>query len=191
MIFPMRRDLFFLFGLALIAFASFWPVSRLGFIGYDDLDYVYQNPAVQSGLNLDSFAWAFDGFHAGNWHPVTWLSHMLDCQWFGVNPQEEHWVNLFFHVANTLLVYSWLRQLTGACWRAFFVAALFAAHPLHVQSVAQISERKDVLSGFFCLATLMAYTRYSRHKRHELPFWFFYYWPWASWPSPCWSPCRS
>jgi len=161
----MRRESLFLLGLALIASVCLWPVTRLGFIGYDDLDYVYQNPAVQSGLNSESVAWAFGGFHAGNWHPVTWLSHMLDCELFGLNPQEEHRVNLLFHIANTLLIFIWLRQLTRAQWRSFFVAALFATHPLHVQSVAWISERKDVLSGFFCLGTLIAYTRYCQEKK--------------------------
>ncbi len=164
MIFAMRRELLFLSGLTLITFACLWPVTHLGFIGYDDLDYVYQNPAVQSGLNSESIAWAFGGFHAGNWHPVTWLSHMLDCELFGLNPREEHRVNLLFHITNTVLIFIWLRQLTGAQWRSFFVAALFATHPLHVQSVAWISERKDVLSGCFCLGTLIAYTRYCRQK---------------------------
>jgi len=109
-------------------------------------------------------AWAFGGAHTGNWHPITWLSHMLDCELFGLNPNEEHWVNLGFHAANVALVFLWLWQLTGARWRSFFVAALFAAHPLHVQSVAWISERKDVLSGFFFMGTLMSYTAYCRNK---------------------------
>jgi tetratricopeptide (TPR) repeat protein len=154
----------FLAGLLLITLASFWPVGRFGFIGYDDLDYVYQNAHVQSGLNSDSIAWAFKSADASNWHPLTWLSLMLDCELFGVNPQEEHWVNLGFHAANTLLLFMFLRQLTGARWRSFLVAALFACHPLHVQSVAWISERKDVLSGFFGILTLMAYVRYCRSK---------------------------
>lgn len=150
--------------LLLLTLACFWPVGHLGFIGYDDYDYVYQNPAVLSGLNPDSIAWAFGGAHAGNWHPLTWLSHMLDCQLFGLNPREAHWVNLGFHAANTLLLFFWLQDLTKARWRGFFVAALFAVHPLHVQSVAWISERKDVLSGFFFLMTLLSYTRYCRNK---------------------------
>src|SRR5580700_3086108 len=150
--------------LLLLTLACFWPVGHLGFIGYDDYDYVYQNPAVLSGLNPDSVAWAFGGAHAGNWHPLTWLSHMLDCQLFGLNPHEAHWVNLGFHAANTLLLFFWLQDLTGARWRSFFLAALFAVHPLHVQSVAWVSERKDVLSGFFFLMTLLSYTRYCRNK---------------------------
>jgi tetratricopeptide (TPR) repeat protein len=160
----MRRNL--LPGLLLIAItlAGFWPVGRLGFIGYDDFDYVYQNPTVLSGLNWDSIVWAFTSPHSSNWHPLTWLSHMLDCQWFGLNPGEEHWVNLGFHTANTLLLFLLLWQFTGARWRSFLVAALFALHPLHVQSVAWISERKDVLSGFFALLTLIAYGQWARGK---------------------------
>ena len=160
----MRRDCFLVLGLLLLTLACFWPVGSLGFIGYDDYDYVYQNPVVRSGLNFDSFAWAFNGAHDGNWHPITWLSHLLDCQLFGLNPREEHWVNLGFHAVNTVLLFWWLRGLTGARWRSFLVAALFATHPLHVQSVAWISERKDVLSGCFFMLTLLSYARYCRHN---------------------------
>src|SRR5277367_4127084 len=113
----MQRNQFFFLALVLITFACLWPVGHLGFIGYDDYDYVYQNPVVRSGLNFDSIAWSFDAAHAGNWHPVTWLSHMLDCELFGLDPQEEHWVNLGFHTVNTLLLFVWLHQLTGARWR--------------------------------------------------------------------------
>jgi len=171
----MRRDGLLVTSLLLLlltlTLACFWPVGSLGFIGYDDYDYVYQNPAVRSGLNFDSIAWAFSGAHAGNWHPITWLSHLLDCELFGLNPQEEHWVNLGWHAVNTLLLFWWLCGLMcrradvpakqgAARWRSFFVAALFAIHPLHIQSVAWISERKDVLSGFFFLLILLAYTSY-------------------------------
>jgi len=160
----MRRDALFLASLVLLSFACFWPAGSLGFIGYDDIDYVYQNPMVQSGLNGDSLAWAFGGAHAGNWHPLTWMSHMVDCELFGLDPHEQHWMNLVLHTANAGLLFLWLRGLTGARWRSFFVAALFAVHPLHVQSVAWISERKDVLSGLFFMGILLAYTRYCRQK---------------------------
>ena len=140
-----------------ITLAVFWPVGHLGFIIYDDCEYVYLNSFVQSGLNLKSIAWAFTADYSSNWHPITWLSHMLDCQLFGLNPGEEHWMNLGIHTANCLLLYALLWWLTGARWRSFLVAGLFAIHPLHVQSVAWIAERKDVLSGFFGLLTLMAY----------------------------------
>ena len=164
----MRRNLLPGLLLAVITLAAFWPVGRLGFIGYDDFDYVYQNPVVQSGLNGNSLAWAFTSPHAGNWHPLTWLSLMLDCQWFGLNPGEEHWVNLGFHTANSLLLFLLLWQWTGARRRSLLVAALFALHPLHVQSVAWISERKDVLSGFFMLLTLMAYGMWFKRAEPRL-----------------------
>jgi tetratricopeptide (TPR) repeat protein len=159
---PVRRDCLFIASLLLLTFAAFWPVGSFGFIGYDDLDYVYKNAAVRSGLNDESVAWAFTTAFAGNWHPITWLSHMLDCQLFGLNPHEAHWVNLGFHAANTVLLFVWLCRVTRARWRSFFVAALFAVHPLHVQSVAWIAERKDVLSGFFFMLILLGYTRYCR-----------------------------
>jgi tetratricopeptide (TPR) repeat protein len=157
-----RRDSLFIAALLLLTFATFWPVGSLGFIGYDDLDYVYKNPMVQSGLNVDSAVWAFTTNYASNWHPVTWLSLMLDSQLFGLNPHAFHWMNLGIHAANTVLLFVWLSGVTRARWRSFFVAALFAVHPLHVESVAWIAERKDVLSGFFFMLILLGYTRYSR-----------------------------
>lgn len=150
--------------LLIIALASFWPVGRLGFILLDDSDYIYNNPQVQTGFSLDHVRWAFTAAHSSNWHPLTWMSHMLDCQWFGLNPSGHHWVNLGFHTANALLLFLLLQAMTGARWRSFLVAALFACHPMHVESVAWISERKDVLSGFFALLTLLAYCHYCRQK---------------------------
>ena len=158
----MRRNYLFFLGLVIITLASFRGVGRLGFIIYDDWDYVYKNPNVQSGINLKSTQWAFTTAHSSNWHPLTWLSHMLDCQWFGLHPGGHHWVSLGFHAANTLLLYLVLWEMTGARWRSFLVAALFACHPMHIQSVAWISERKDVLSGFFAMLTLWAYARYAQ-----------------------------
>jgi len=160
----MRRDFLFVTGLILLTLACFWPAGSLGFIDLDDYDYVSENPIVQSGLNFHSVEWAFRAVYASNWHPVTWLSHMLDCELFGLNPHEEHWVNVGFHAVNTALLFLWLRGRTGARWRSLLVAALFAVHPLHVQSVAWISERKDVLSGFFFILILLAYTRYCRRQ---------------------------
>ena len=165
----MRRNYLFFLGLVIITLASFWGVGRLGFIIYDDWDYVYQNPDVQSGINFKSIQWAFTTAHSSNWHPLTWLSHMLDCQWFGLHPGGHHWVSLGFHVANTLLLYLVLWEMTGARWRSFLVAALFACHPMHIQSVAWISERKDVLSGFFAMLTLWAYARYVEKSKVQSP----------------------
>jgi tetratricopeptide (TPR) repeat protein len=165
----MRRNYLFFLGLVIITLASFWGVGRLGFIIYDDWDYVYKNPEVLSGINFKSIQWAFTTAHSSNWHPLTWLSHMLDCQWFGLHPGGHHWVNLGFHAANTLLLYLVLWEMTGARWRSFLVAALFACHPMHIQSVAWISERKDVLSGFFSMLTLWAYARYVEKSKVQSP----------------------
>ena len=146
--------------LALATLAVFLPVARHGFVNYDDLDYVSENAHVQSGLKWDNVVWAFKTGHASNWHPVTWLSHMLDCQLFGQEAGGQHLVSVGFHIANTLLLFLLLRRMTGALWRSALVAALFALHPLHVESVAWVSERKDVLSALFFLLTVGAYVRY-------------------------------
>ena len=146
--------------LAVMTLAVFLPVARHGYVNYDDSDYVTANAHVQSGLKWENVVWAFKSGHASNWHPLTWISHMLDVQLFGEKPGAQHLVSVGFHVANTLLLFLLLRRMTGALWRSFMVAALFALHPLHVESVAWVSERKDVLSGFFFLLTLGAYVRY-------------------------------
>ncbi len=148
--------------LALGTAALYWPVTSYPFINFDDDDYITGNPQTQAGLTWQGVKWAFDGLHVSNWHPLTWLSHMLDCQLFGLNAGGHHLVNVLFHVVNTLLLFAFLRSTTGAQWRSACVAALFAWHPLHVESVAWISERKDVLSGFFWLLTLLAYARYAQ-----------------------------
>jgi Flp pilus assembly protein TadD len=146
--------------LALGTAALYWPITSHPFIIYDDEEYITNNTNVTSGLSWTNAAWAFDGPHAANWHPLTWISHQADCSLFGLNAGGHHLVNLLFHVANTLLLFVFLRGTTGALWRSAFVAAFFAWHPLHVESVAWASERKDVLSTFFWLLTLMAYARF-------------------------------
>jgi tetratricopeptide (TPR) repeat protein len=151
--------------LALGVVVFYWPLFDYGFIDYDDPQYVYENPHVTSGLDWHGVAWAFTTFHASNWHPLTWFSLMLDAQLFGVHPGVYHAVNVLFHAANSVLLFWLLKSLTGSLWRSGFVAALFAFHPLHVQSVAWIAERKDVLSTFFFLLTLIAYTSYAQHKK--------------------------
>jgi protein O-mannosyl-transferase len=153
------------FALALITLAVFWPVARYGFVNYDDQPYVTENARVQAGLTRASVAWAFATFHASNWHPVTWLSHMVDCQLYGLKPGRHHFTSLLLHVANVLLLFGVLRRMTGATWRSAVVAALFAWHPLHVESVAWVAERKDVLSTFFWLLTMAAYAPYAEIKR--------------------------
>jgi tetratricopeptide (TPR) repeat protein len=139
----------------------FWPVRGFDYVNYDDLDYVSANPHVQSGLTWQNVCWAFTSGHASNWHPLTWLSHMLDWQLFGPNPGAQHLVNAGFHAINTVLLFLILRRMTGAHWRSALVAALFALHPLRAESVAWISERKDVLSALFLLLTIGAYSRYA------------------------------
>jgi tetratricopeptide (TPR) repeat protein len=148
--------------LALITLLAYLPASRDGFVNYDDQDYVTENSVVQKGLTWTGIKWAFTTGHASNWHPLTWLSHMADCELFGLNPGAHHLVNVLFHTANVVLLLVLLLRLTGELWPGVFVAALFAWHPLHVESVAWISERKDVLSTFFALLTLLAYTRYAK-----------------------------
>jgi protein O-mannosyl-transferase len=147
--------------LALATLAAYWTVLRNDFIKFDDGFYLVHNPQVAKGLSWDSLAWAFQTGHQGNWHPVTWISHMLDVQLFGLRPAAHHGINLLFHTANALLLLWLLQRLTGATWRSFFVAALFALHPLHVESVAWASERKDVLSTFFFLLMLLGYAAYA------------------------------
>jgi tetratricopeptide (TPR) repeat protein len=148
--------------LAVLTFAVYLPTLRNDFVNYDDSDYVTANPHVQSGLNWANIRWAFTTGHASNWHPITWLSHIVDCQLFGQQAAIHHLVSVLFHIANAILLFLLLSGMTAAVWRSVIVAALFALHPLHVESVAWASERKDVLSGFFFLLTLMAYARSRR-----------------------------
>jgi tetratricopeptide (TPR) repeat protein len=155
--------------LALITLLAYWPVAHDGFINYDDPVYVTENHVVQNGLTWAGIQWAFTTGYGSNWHPVTWLSHMLDCEGFGLNAGAHHSVNLLFHAANTVLLFWLLLRLTQELWPSAFVAALFAWHPLHVESVAWIAERKDVLSTFFALLTLLAYARYAQRVMREKP----------------------
>src|SRR5437667_7085340 len=155
------------FALALATLALYWPVSGYDFLNYDDPLYVTENAHVLGGLRWGNVVWAFSTFHTGNWHPLTWLSHMLDCQWFGHRPAAAHVVNVVFHAANSLLLFLVCKRLTGAVWRSTLIAALFALHPAHVESVAWVAERKDVLSAFFFLLTLGAYAEYASRKEAD------------------------
>ncbi len=147
--------------LAVVTFILFWPVKSHEFINYDDPDYVSANPATQAGLTWAGIKWAFTTTHSFNWHPLTWISHMLDFQFFGNNPGAHHLVSVFFHLANALLIFWLLQKMTGAIWRSAFVAAVFALHPLHVESVAWACERKDVLSTFFGLLAIWCYADFT------------------------------
>jgi protein O-mannosyl-transferase len=142
---------------------AYGQVIQFDFVGYDDELYVTENIHVQEGVTYSGIKWAFTTSHAGNWHPLTWLSHMLDYNLYGVNPAGHHWTNIGFHIANTLLLFYILYVTTGALWRSAFVAALFALHPLHVESVAWVSERKDVLSTFLGLLMILAYGVYVKN----------------------------
>jgi len=148
--------------IAVLAVVVYLPVRAHGFVGLDDPIYVRDNPHVQTGLTWENAKWAFTTGHAGNWHPLTWLSHMLDASLFDMDAGAHHVVNVVLHVANALLLFDVLRRMTGATARAALVAALFALHPLHVESVAWIAERKDVLSTLFWFLTLEAYVAWTR-----------------------------
>jgi Tfp pilus assembly protein PilF len=146
--------------LAAIALIVFGQTIHHGFVDYDDNVYVYENPFVTNGLTLSGVLWAFTHVYSSNWHPLTWISHMLDCQLYGLNPGGHHLTNILLHTTTAILLFLVLRQMTGYLWRSAFVAAVFAIHPLHVESVAWVAERKDVLSGLFFMLTLGAYVRY-------------------------------
>jgi len=148
--------------LAAITFAVFGQTLRHGFVNFDDGLYVYENPVVQKGLTWGGFRWALTYGQIGHWHPLTWLSHMLDCQWYGLQAGGHHLTNILLHAAAAILLFLVLRRMTGFLWRSAFVAAVFAIHPLRVESVAWVAERKDVLSAFFFMLTLGAYVRYVR-----------------------------
>jgi len=146
--------------LILVTASVYSQVRDHEFVNYDDPEYVVDNPHVNTGMNPGNFSWAFTSVHAANWHPLTWLSHMVDVQLFGLDAGRHHLMNVLLHLANTLLLLFLLYQTTGSYWKSLIVAALFALHPLHVESVAWIAERKDVLSTLFWMLTIIFYVRY-------------------------------
>ncbi|HME44487.1 MAG TPA: tetratricopeptide repeat protein [Syntrophorhabdales bacterium] len=146
--------------LIIAAFGAFWQVTRGDFITLDDAEYVTDNRHVQDGLTVEGILWAFATGRAGNWHPLAWISHMVDVQLFGLQPGWHHLTSLLLHLASTLLLFLVLNRMTKAFWRSAFVAALFSLHPLHVESVAWVAERKDVLSTFFWMLTMGLYVSY-------------------------------
>jgi hypothetical protein len=149
-------------GLVALVALVYGSVGELGSVNFDDPRYVFQNPHVSRGLTREGVAWAFTSFHSGNWHPLTWLSHLLDVELFGLDPGRHHAVNAVLHGAATLLLFGFVKAASGRVWRSALAAALFAAHPLHVESVAWISERKDVLSGALWFLACWAYAGYVR-----------------------------
>ncbi|MGD0815093.1 MAG: tetratricopeptide repeat protein [Verrucomicrobiota bacterium] len=148
--------------LAAMTFAVFGQTLTHGFVDIDDYTYVVKNPMVARGLTHDGIIWAFTHVHSSNWHPLTWLSHMLDCQLCGLHPGGHHLTSVLLHTASAILLFLVLRRMTEALWRSAFVAAMFAIHPLRVESVAWVAERKDVLSGLFFMLSIAAYVRYAR-----------------------------
>ena len=159
----MGREIFICVLIILVTYIVYHQVQDHKFIAFDDGLYVTENFHVRTGLNLENITWSFTTTHSSNWHPLTWMSHMLDVSLFGMNPGSHHLMNVFFHLLNSLLLFFVFRQLTGKIWQSAFVAVIFAIHPLHVESVAWVSERKDVLSTFFGMTTLLSYGRYAKY----------------------------
>src|SRR5512136_760445 len=148
--------------LVVVTLAVYWPAGHYPFVGYDDGFYVAENPQVAAGLSWAGVRWSFTTFHEANWHPLTWLSHQLDASLFDLDAGGHHRTNLLLHVGNVLLLSLLLLRLSGAFWPSAAVAALFALHPLNVESVAWVAERKNLLSTLFFLLALLAYRRYVR-----------------------------
>lgn len=165
--FKTNRELVVFTVLSALVLAIYWQATGFGFINLDDNQYVYENPAVRSGFSWETVKWAFTAFYSANWHPVTWLSHMLDFRLFGLNAGGHHAVNIIIHLINSALVFVVFRRMTGCFWKSAIVAALFAVHPAHVESVAWVSERKDVLSTLFWLLTMFAYIRFANEEEEK------------------------
>ena len=163
----MRSSLLISLMLLILIAVAYFPVGGCGFVNLDDDAYVQYQPMVNQGLRSAALVWAFTSSHASNWHPLTSLSHMIDCQFFGLRPSPMHWENVLWHALNSILVFLVWRTMTSAPWRSGLVAALFALHPLHVESVAWISERKDLLSACFGLVSLWAWLRYTLPLREH------------------------
>ncbi len=166
-----RKEIIICLFLVAASLIVYGQVITHEFINYDDGVYITENPHVKDGFTLESIKWAFTTGHATNWHPVTWLSHMLDIEIYGLNPMGHHWTNLQIHIVNSILLFLVFKIMTGAIWKSAFVAAIFALHPLHVESVAWVAERKDVLSAFFWILGMWAYVHYVKQpdkKRYFL-----------------------
>ena len=160
-----KRVVIFCLLLVAVTLAFYNPIVHNQFTDFDDSVYILRNSQVQSGLTWDTVKWSFTTFHAGYWHPLTWLSHALDCQFFHLNPAGHHYINLLFHAINAVLLFLLLWRATGLTWPSFFVSLLFALHPINVESVAWAAERKNVLSMLFFLLAMLAYDRYARTGR--------------------------
>src|SRR6266513_3600669 len=163
-----RTNLFLMLGLAIGSLLIYGQTIGFDFINIDDSGYIYENPIVRNGLSWDGVKWAFTTFSQANWHPLTWLSYLAEVNLWGDKPGGFHLVNILFHAANSAFLYVLLKYLTGSTWRSAIVSALFAFHPAHVESVAWIAERKDVLSAFFWILTTYCYVRYARLSQNSV-----------------------
>ena len=188
---PRNRTAIFALLLAVATLALYYPVRSHPFVNYDDTLYVTQNDQVQAGLTWLTVKWAFTTFEVGTWHPLAWLSHALDCQLFGLDPAGHHSTSLLLHTLNVVLLFWVLQAATGYAGRSAMVAALFALHPINVESVAWIAERKNVLSMVFFLLALGAYRWYAREPRLGRYLWSHFYSRWDCSPSRRSSPSRS
>src|SRR5208282_2583779 len=159
---PSSRTLLMCLLLVATVLVSYQPVTRNSFLNYDDDRYITNNPHVRAGLTGATVEWAFSTYEEANWHPLTWLSHALDIELFGLNPAGHHYENVLLHAANAVLLFLLLQSATGFCWRSLMVAALLALHPINVETVAWAAERKNVLSMLFFLLALHAYVWYAR-----------------------------
>ena len=163
--FKKHPDILICLTIAITTLAVYWQVGNHEFISFDDGRYVSENPKVQAGVSLENIGWAFGFTGISYWHPLTWLSHMLDCQLFGLNSGRHHMMNLMFHLANSLMLFYVFRRMTGDPWKSAFIAVLFGVHPINVESVAWVAERKNVLSTFFWMLTLISYSFYTTKPR--------------------------
>lgn len=154
-----------LVGLIALVIVAYSSVRHFGFLHFDDPQYVSENPHIAQGLTWGAFSWALTSGYASNWHPLTWISHMLDVQVFGMDAGAHHVTNVLLHLTSTVLLFGVLLRMTGAVWRSGFVAGVFGLHPIHVESVAWVAERKDVLSALFWMLTLWAYAAYVQNRR--------------------------
>jgi tetratricopeptide (TPR) repeat protein len=159
-LYRIRLEILICLFLVLATFAVYWQVREFSFVNYDDDSYVTDNPHVRDGLTFENVEWAFSTGYASNWFPMTWLSHMLDCQLYGLDPAGHHLTSVVLHILNSVLLFCAFRTMAGDVWQSGFAAALFALHPLHVESVAWVAERKDVLSTLFWMLTIWSYANY-------------------------------
>lgn len=166
-----NKNLLVALALAALTLSIYWQVFYFDFVNIDDDQYVVDNPFVTRGLNFKNLKWALTAFHVSNWHPLTWISHQFDASVFGLNAGGHHAVNVLFHIANSVLLFFLIRKLTGAFWKSWFVAAVFAVHPAHVESVAWVAERKDVLSTLLWLLTTWFYVCYTEDTKRKNFYW--------------------